>query len=70
LLDGITGLVVPRAKHMKSDFAKEVDDRKKVMEKRRARRKKRGLLDSDDESSPSSEEEVPEYKGKPKYLCT
>jgi hypothetical protein len=53
---------------MKSDFVKEVDARINVLAERRARRKKKGLLDSDDGDSPSSEEEVPEYKGKPKFL--
>ena len=68
MLDAITGLVVPRHKLIKSDFTSEIDERKKTMAKRRARRKKKGLLDSGDESSESSDDDVPEYKGKPKYL--
>jgi len=53
---------------MKSDFVTEVDTRKKVLEVRRARRKRKGLLEKEDGDSPSSDDEVPEYKGKPKYL--
>jgi len=68
MLDSITGLVGPRSKLMKSDFVTEVDTRKKVLEVRRARRKRKGLLEKEDGDSPSSDDEVPEYKGKPKYL--
>jgi hypothetical protein len=69
-MDKITGLVDNREKPMPQFLKDEFDLRKKKIEATKLRRKKLGLDSGSESEFVKEEEQIPEYKGKPKYLAT